>query len=667
MSSGTSGLGDPLGLGAAGARVVEHLELRFPIATKLVMSYGIIIVLTSAIFSVVGVRIIGNRFVAQAQETVRTDLNSAREIYLNYVTRIDDKVRFVADRTFVRDPRLGGTRAQLTRTLEEIRRKDRLDVLAITDTAGVVVLRTTNPGIVGDNQSHDQLVRAVLRKREPAASTAVVPAADLRRESVLLAKRAFFELIPTPMARPRDKRQETSGMMLKAAAPVFDMSNRFVGVVYGGVLLNRDYEIVDKIKRTLFMGLRYEGRDIGTATIFQDDMRISTNVLNVDGSRATGTRMAENVYNQVIGQGQQWIGRAYVVNNWNITAYEPIFDYRGGIIGSLYVGMLEAKYVEVRTRTIFAFLAVTLIGALVVMGLSYLVSRKISASVRTLVFGVERMTRGDLDHRVELQSGDEFQELAETFNDMAAALKKRDEKLKELTARKLMESERLAIVGQLAAGVAHEINNPLQGIVAYSHLLLERLPEGDPGRVSVGKIVTQADRCREIVRGLLDFSRQRKPDKRPHDVNAVLQECVSLVDSQAMFHNIEIVKNLDPSLPRVPMDRAQVQQIFMNIILNAAEAMTEGGRLRLATRLTPDRSHVEVQFADTGCGISEENLERIFDPFFTTREARHGTGLGLAISYGIVKEHQGTISVESTVGKGTTFFVRLPVTTEGVG
>jgi two-component system NtrC family sensor kinase len=227
-----------------------------------------------------------------------------------------------------------------------------------------------------------------------------------------------------------------------------------------------------------------------------------------------------------------------------------------------------------------------------------------------------------------------------------------------------MESERLAHIGQLAAGVAHEINNPLQGIVTYSHLLLERATTEDGCRESLQKIVKQANRCRDIIRGLLDFSRQRKPEKRLSKVNRVLEECVSLVDNQALFHNIRIVRRLNQNLPQVLVDPSQIQQVFMNMIINAAEAMNGAGQLTLTTRYVPADSAVEVEFADTGHGISEEDLDRIFGPFFTTKEVGHGTGLGLAISYGIVQEHKGTITVESQVGQGATFTIRLPVTSE---
>ena len=639
---------------------------RLRIGAKLELSFLLIIILISMILSLVGTWVIGDRFVEQAQEKVRTDLNSAREIYSNNLVRIADAVRFVSDRDFVRSPATAGGRGRLLQRLAAIREQERLDALTLTDAAGIVVLRTTNPTVCGDDESHDQIVHAVLERHVPAAGTVLIPHAELVKTSPQLAERATIELVPTEKARARPERYSADGMALKAAAPVFDFEHRFVGVVYGGVLLNRNHEIVDKIKRTLFQGLQYHGRDMGTATIFQDDLRISTNVMSADGSRAIGTRAAENVYNRVVRDGQPWIHRAYVVRDWSITAYEPIRDYGGAIIGMLYVGLLEGKYVEVRRRTVFVFLAVTLIGSLLALTLSHYLSQRISGSLDQLVAGAEQLACGNLDQRVEIRSGDEFQELAETFNAMAAALKQRDEQLKEQAARKVMESERLAIIGQLAAGVAHEINNPLTGIVTYSQLLLEKNPGEGSTRSSLQKIVTQANRCRKIVRGLLDFSRQSKPDERPCNVNTVLQECVALVANQALFQNIEIVRHLGEELPRVPMDPSQIQQVFMNLIINAAEATPADGRLTLATRVDASGRFLEVEFADTGCGIKEADLERIFDPFFTTKGARRGTGLGLAISYGIVKEHRGTIRVESTVGKGTTFVVSLPLSLEEV-
>jgi two-component system NtrC family sensor kinase len=193
---------------------------------------------------------------------------------------------------------------------------------------------------------------------------------------------------------------------------------------------------------------------------------------------------------------------------------------------------------------------------------------------------------------------------------------------------------------------------------------LEDKCQEDEESESLQKIVIQANRCRDIIRGLLDFSRQRKPDKTFCDVNDVLKGCVSLLERQAQFQNIQIHWDLQPDLPKAVIDPSQIERVFINLIINAADAMENSGQLRLSTNYDSREGFIELGFTDTGHGISRENLEKIFDPFFTTKDTGHGVGLGLAISYGIIKEHNGTISVESEAGKGTTFTVRLPVTVE---
>jgi two-component system NtrC family sensor kinase len=646
---------------------LRGLGFRSPIATRLILGFLVVIAITSVAFVMAGARLIRNRIVAEAQEKVRHDLNTARVIYQGNLQHVSDVIRFTADRTLLFETLLSGNVEYAEAELEEVRAREGLDILTVTDAAGDVLLRTTNPGQIGDDQSHDQLVGAVLRSQETVDSTLIVPAEELARESPLLAERAHFIFIDTPMARERPETEETAGMVLEAAAPVFNEEGALIGVIYGGVLLNRRFEIVDEIKQTVFEDMTYHGQDIGTATIFQDDVRISTNVRNADGTRAIGTRIAEDVYDRVVREGLPWIGRAFVVNDWYITAYEPIVDLDGRIIGILYVGLLEKPYVDIQREMLLVFLAITLIGTLVSMGLAIFIARRISVPIARLAGASRELARGNLDARVEVAPGDELGELAEAFNTMASALRERDEKLRDFATKRIMESERLALIGQLSANIAHELNNPLQGIVTYSHLLLERISADDSAAEPIRKIVVQANRCRDIIRGLLDFSRQRKPDKTVCDVNAVLEQCVALVQDQALFHNIEVTKRLAPGLPMAVIDPSQIERVFMNMIINAAEAMEGGGQLRLATRYDSQNRRIEIEFADTGTGIPEENLEKIFDPFFTTKDARHGTGLGLAISYGIIKEHRGTISVESKVGQGTAFLVRLPVRTEEEG
>ena len=229
------------------------------------------------------------------------------------------------------------------------------------------------------------------------------------------------------------------------------------------------------------------------------------------------------------------------------------------------------------------------------------------------------------------------------------------------TQQQLIQSEKMASVGQLAAGVAHEINNPLGTILLYSHMLLEKLGAKDTRREELETVAKEATRCRDIVRGLLDFARQRKLQSEDIDLNKTLIEVLSLVSNQPSFKKVEVIKDLNPSLPLMSGDVVQLKEVFSNILSNAGEAMPKGGKVTVASKFNGGGKTIEVSIHDTGHGISPENLNKIFMPFFTTKKIGQGTGLGLAIAYGIVKMHRGSIEVESKENEGTTFIVKLPV------
>jgi signal transduction histidine kinase len=213
----------------------------------------------------------------------------------------------------------------------------------------------------------------------------------------------------------------------------------------------------------------------------------------------------------------------------------------------------------------------------------------------------------------------------------------------------------------LAAGVAHEINNPLGGILALTSLAVEDLPDDHPDRRSLEEVVRQAERCRDIVRGLLEFSRQSEMHMEVVDVSRVLEDTVGLIGKQAAFFNVRLVREWAPDLPHIVADRSQLQQVFLNLIVNAVQAMEERGTLTIRTAHDADEGVVEIAFSDTGHGIPPDAIDRVFDPFFSTKQGGQGTGLGLAIAYGIVTRHRGTIGVRSRVGHGTTFTIRLPL------
>lgn len=455
-------------------------------------------------------------------------------------------------------------------------------------------------------------------------------------------------------------------MMLCAAAPVRGPDGQVVGVLQAGVLLNRNYGLVDQVQNTVFRDERHHGRLIGTATIFQDDVRISTNVQREDGARAIGTRVSAEVYDHVLRKGETWLGLAWVVNAWYISAYEPIRDPGNRPIGMLYVGVLEDKFAELTLRTLSIFACVTLVGLLAAGVAGWQLAGSISRPVYSLASASAAIARGEFSHTLPVQSQDEIGRLTESFNIMARALKERDELLKEHTRQQLTRSERLAAVGRLAAGVAHEINNPLTGVLTFAHMLKQSAPANSQQRADANTIIEATTRCRDIVRGLLAFSRQSEPNKRLSDLNVVVREAVNLTRNQAHIHHINVVEEYQDDLPHVVADANQIEQVVLNMIVNAIDAMADGGDLTIATRAVENSRGpwVEITVSDTGSGSAPENIEHIFDPFFTTKPTGEGTGLGLAVAYGIISEHGGTIDVQSRPEGGTILMVRLPVTPE---
>jgi two-component system NtrC family sensor kinase len=648
------------------------------IQSQLILSFTIAILVPAIITGYVGMRIISDQIFTRAESKTISDLNSAGEIYRNKLAQINSVTRLTAARSLIREAVKSRDRSFLAKDIPKTLYREQLDILTIVDDRGTVVLRGRNPGLYGDNLSEDRFIEQVIRTRQAQTGTDLVPRDQLVRESPELADQALLNVIPTQKSRPRPEQQETSGMMLKSAVPLFDDNDAFLGVLVAGVLLNRNFEIVDKINEIVHEGQEYEGNEIGTATIFQADLRISTNVKNADGTRAIGTLVSEEVHERVLIEGKRWVGEAFVVNASYITAYEPIKNPMGSIVGMLYVGVLKRPFDDVLQRTLVTFLGIAFLGILIIVLVSIFLARRLSRPLMALEGISRKFAEGNYEHKFVAKGPIEIEHLASSLNTMARQLEsekreleewastlekkvaERADEMKRINAQ-LFRSEKLASLGKLAAGVAHEINNPLTGILTNSSLLLEDLEQDDPRRDDVEVMVKETIRCREIVKRLLDFARQTKPQKRLSSINALIENIILLVRNQTSFRNISIEKQLEPSLPDLLVDPDQVQQVFVNIILNAAEAMTKGGSLTIRSGFAPGRQNIVVTFADTGPGIREEVREKIFDPFYTTKE--HGTGLGLSISYGIIEQHGGTISVESLVGRGSTFTIQIPIVT----
>lgn len=639
---------------------------------RLILSYLVILGAGGLITSLVGSWIVSTTIMAQAQRTAEHDLAAARTIYDQQLAALRSTVALQAAVLADRLPRDAAGGAAVASMMGRMREEAGFDFLGVTDRWGRVRFRLGQPGHAGDTTTLP-VVRAALAGRVAAASE-VLSALQLAREDRTLAERAHIDLVATPQARPTDATALTAGLVQMAAAPIPGARGRVQGALYGGRLLNHRYEMVDRVWDLLYRGERYGDRDVGTVTIFLGDVRIATTIRDSTGARAVGTRASALVAQQVLDRGEPWHDRAFVVRDWYIAAYEPIRNLDGPTVGMLYVGVLEQAYASIRDRVILSFFAIATIGFILIIGITYVMISNITRPIGEMAAATRNITAGRFDQEVRLTTQGEIALLAESFNTMLASLRQMkadleewgrtlEEKVRERT-RQVMEmqtrvaqSERLASLGMLAAGVAHEVNNPLGGILALTGVTLEDLPPDHPDRHNLEVVVQQTQRCRDIVRGLLEFSRQTEGARQRLDINAVLQDTLALIAQQSAFFNVQIERRLGPDLPPVDGDRAQLEQVFLNMLVNAVQAMQERGRITITT-LARDGHEVQVRIADTGCGMPPDVVARIFDPFFTTRG--HGTGLGLAIAYGIITQHRGHIDVESAVGTGTTFTIRLP-------
>ena len=652
----------------------------FSLRTKIILSFLIVIIIGGLLSLSFGSRLVKNTLIDQAQAKVKHDLATAWMVFNEKLNDIKEIVSLTAAREGIKGATKNNNKDILFKYLSRVRKEYGLDVLTLTDSTGIVIVRTRNPDVIGDDQSQDEIIKLVPNKGV-LAYPQIVPREELIKEGKDLADQAYMEFIDTPKAAPRPENKETNGMMLKAASSIVDERGNHLGTLYGGILLNRNYEIVDRVKETVYKGEKYKGRDKGTATIFQHDLRISTNVPNEKGERAIGTRVSKEVNNAVLIEGNPWIDRAFVVNLWYITAYEPIKNINNKIIGILYVGMLEKPYLDITNRVMLTFIIIASLCVVLLLVILYFSTTRIINPLQKMVVATKKISTGDLTHKVEVSSKDEIGHLADSFNQMTVDLeaanekliewgktleKKVEERTKELTEMQahLIQSEKLASIGKLAAGIAHEINNPLGGILIYSHLLLEDTDKNSPHYENLKKIVKETSRCKDIVKGLLEFARPKEPEMSLISINDIAENSLSIMERQALFQNIKIKKTYTSDLPKIVADSAQLQQVFMNIIINAAEAMEGNGILALSTSLSRDGTCIEVKFSDTGHGIMEEDKKRLFEPFFTTKEVGKGTGLGLAISYSIIQKHHGTIEVKSELRKGSTFTVKLPLTEE---
>lgn len=634
---------------------------------RLILSFISVSMLVGVICLVVGGQLLYDAVLNEARSRVRQDLSVARLIYDDRIADIRLALEIAATAGDFRRALVEKDTALLGEMLERLAAEAAIDFAGATDAEGRVICRA-GPlcGAVGvsdpSKQAVNPIVRRAIERGAPVSGTVVMDEASLMAESTELARRAVIRIVPEAGAvRAAGSFEERSGLVMVAAAPV-EWEGRPAGIFYGGILLNRNFEIVDTIGNTVFQKEIYEGRNVGTATIFFGDLRVATNVLYADGGRAIGTYAAKNVSGRVLAEGLPWTDRAFVVNDWYVTAYAPITDIDGRRVGMLYVGVLEGIYHDVRIRGLFVFTAITLAGMLLAVIVGWLMASRIIRPINALIRASAEISEGNLSPDIGPVSNSDIGLLQKKFSKMTHALrewKRRNVEERECT---LIQSEKQASIGRLAAGVAHEINNPLTAVLTFTHLMLRRTDISEDMRADLQTVAKQTERVRQIVKGLLDFSRQTTIRPEPTRIDGLLNDCAKLMRNQAMIRGVALDLTTSDDLPELMLDRNQFQSVVINMIINALDSTESGGSIHLSAvpSRRDEQDGVAVTVRDTGDGIPAEHLDKLFDPFFTTKEVGQGTGLGLAVSAGIVQRHDGTITVESREGEGSAFTIWLP-------
>jgi len=626
---------------------------------KVFLYFSSAVLLIGAFMALLGTRMISSTVRREAQDRVTMDLRSARHVYNSRIETMRLSLELLGESIDLN--RIDRLAERLERKMEELG----LDFLSVCDRNGRVIFRARPPHLTGDDRSSNPLIRRALNG-ELAGGTVILPREVLQREGEGLAERAYIEFIPTPKAKPRPEKAETSGMCLMAAAPIRSPEGRVTGAIYGGILLNRNFKLVDEIRDIIFKERWYKGKELGTVTIFQWDVRIATNVLRGDGERAIGTRVSEEVYNCVLLHRKPWLERAFVVHDWYISAYEPIFDPRGKVIGILYVGILEQKYNDIRNRILLNFFPPLGAGILIVLAFSYLLSHDLSLPMRKLVLGTERIASGDLDYRIEERAGfAEMKQLMDHFNQMAQALKEREEQL-ERTNEELRSVNRNYM--EMLGFVSHEIKNALGNMLMSAY----NLKEGYAGELNevqgrmVDIILRNGERLKDMIKNYLDLSRIEKGELEAHKrevefneevLRPVVEELKGQMESKGMRLTVQT-----PEPFKLIADPDMLRTIMDNLISNAIKYGREGGEIKVIGAEEDGRWRISVW--NEGEGIPPDQLPRLFNKFtrLDTGGSRRksGSGLGLFITREMVEKQGGKIWAESEYGKWAMFTFTLP-------
>jgi len=592
---------------------------------------------------------------------VQSDLAVAQGYFERVLVEVGASASAVADSHTLHLALEGTARDELVRLLREFKQREALDFINLRAPDGSLLVTDTGPAERAERRPPAFRPAAGGRSR---AGLEVLQPGELEQLAPALLARVGVPIVATRNAAPSERSVEDRAMVVLATAPVRDVDGQLIGHVQAGVLLNRNLAFIDHINEIVYPEGSLPFGSRGTATLFLDDVRISTNVrlFGQEAARAIGTRVSQTVREAVLERGGTWLDRAFVVNDWYVSGYQPLADGAGRRVGMLYVGYLERPFSWLKYGMLAAIGVIFFAVMIAAAWFSLRGARSIFRPLERMAQTMQRVEAGALDARVgPLDRRDEIGQLAghldhllDTIDENTRALQRWNaaldakvaERTRDLEAaqQQLVRSEKLAAVGQLTASIAHEVNNPIAVIQGNLDLVRELLGPAAVASVrgELNLVDAQIERMRLIVTQLLQFARPAEYAGYIDNVDTarVVEECLLLTGHLLARTRIGIERRL--AATRQPaINRNELQQVLVNLLVNAIHAMADGGTLTLATR-DSGADGVEIVVTDTGPGLGAALLGELFKPFVTRK--KDGTGLGLWISRSIVERYGGDLT-----------------------
>jgi len=573
--------------------------------------------------SVLGYYVVKTYIVGETQKQVDQDLKTIRSVYGKQLEKMEAVFALTRQDS----------------SLEEVKK-----------TLGLDYLYRVTPDEAPKAKS--EIVREAFTSRKSVGGKRILEKDELLEMGKEFYEKARIEIQPTPKAHPHTGVVLEKAMGLECARPFTDPSGNVNEVLYGGKIVNRNFQLIDEISDTVFENKLYEGKPVGTVTIFLDDTRIATNVLNDKGERAIGTIVSDSVYRKVVEKGEKWLDRAFVVTDWYLTAYEPIRGIRGDILGIRYVGILEKPFVHMQRDLFVAFSTIIICIASIALAVAFLLAKFLTGSFLGVLHAAQRMSEGHLESRAKVHTViREVRQLTESFNQMADKLAERERSL-------AVSNEKLKDLNQTYLDMIGFVSHELKGILYTSSINVYTLGQEMVGALNakqkeiVAALGRGLDYLSAMVRNFLSLSRIEKGELEVVKTELLLKEnifdeVIETFEKPATEKKIQILNKL-PAQTRVRADDDLIKIVGNNLITNAIKYGLEGGTVIVSAR---DKDRIlEVEIYNDGAPIKPEDAEKLFKRFSRLpgeAQKQKGTGLGLFITKEILSAHGGEIRLET--------------------